>query len=95
MKNLHPTACHTWNRPRLSSCRRTPRAGHRLAVRPTGLTTLRRSHPTPNSMLISNDKVILNDHCCRTWNRTKIRSFKGSCPTIRRSGKIEQTYINP
>ena len=26
--------------------------------------------------------------CCGTWNRTKILSFKGSCPTVRRSRTI-------
>ncbi len=25
---------------------------------------------------------------CQTWNRTKIHSFKGCCPTFRRSGNV-------
>ena len=29
---------------------------------------------------------------CRTWNRTKILSFKGSCPTFRRSGNIKTSF---
>jgi hypothetical protein len=31
---------------------------------------------------------------CQAWTRTKIISFRGMCPTIRRSDKINNFYLN-
>ncbi len=50
------------------------------------LRALRCSRPDPESAGLTRPTAVSAITSCRTWNRTKIKRSKVSCPTFRRSG---------